>query len=151
VTYQCCVCECLFKSQFDSFGALFAGFVIFYSQNDYFRRCFGCYSFRNCKMLSSQITSLNNGVFNFVNFNRSMQPSSSKRCHLASGTTPNKPAKKWTRDFKSKIRKPLNFSSENVPVENESESDGLLSPEIKMRSRGSPSFKVTKVFFFFFC
>ena len=42
---------------------------------------------------SAVITSLNNGVFNFVNFNSSMEPSCSKRCHVASGTTPTKPAK----------------------------------------------------------
>ena len=84
---------------------------------------------------SAVITSLNNGVFNFVNFNSSMEPSSSKRCHVASGTTPNKPAKKRTRDVNRKIRKPLSFSSENVPLENES--DGLVSPEIKMRSRAN--------------
>ena len=94
---------------------------------------------------SAVITSLNNGVFNFVNFNSSMEPSSSKRCHVASGTTPNKPAKKQTRDVNRKIRKPLSFSSENVPLENESY--GLVSPEIKMRSRCSPGFKVS----WFFC
>lgn len=90
---------------------------------------------------SAVITSLNNGVFNFVNFNSSTEPSSSKRCHVVSSTMPNKPAKKQTRDVKRKIRKPLNVCSENVPLENES--DGLLSPEIKMQSRGSPGFKVT--------
>lgn len=94
---------------------------------------------------SAVITSLNNGVFNFVNFNSSMEPSCSKRCHVASGTTPTKPAKKRTRDFSRKIRKPLSFSSENVPLE--TESDGLLSPEIKMRSRGSPGLKVSQDFF----
>ena len=96
---------------------------------------------------SAVITSHNNGVFNFINFNSSMELSSSKRCHVASGTTPNKPAKKWTRDFSRKIRKPLSFSSENVPLE--TESDGLLSPEIKMRSRGSPGFKVSKGIYLF--
>ena len=90
---------------------------------------------------SAVITSLNNGVYNFVNYNSSMEPSSSKRCHVASGTTPNKPDKKRTRDVNSKIRKPLSFSLENVPRENES--DDLVSPEIKMRSRCSPGFKVT--------
>ena len=81
---------------------------------------------------SAGITSLNNGVFNFVNFNYSMEPSSLKICYVASGTTPNKPAKKRTREVNRKIRKPLSFSLENIPLENES--DGLVRPEIKMRS-----------------
>ena len=95
---------------------------------------------------SAVITSLNNGVFNFVNFNSSMEPSCSKRCRVASGTTPNKPAKKRTRNVSRKIRKPLSFPSGNVPLE--TESDGLLSPEIKMRSPGSPGLKVSQDFFY---
>jgi len=90
---------------------------------------------------SAVITSPNNRLFDIVNFNSSMEPASSKRCHVASGTTPNKPAKKRTRDANKKIRKPLNFSSENVPPENES--DGSPSPDVKMRSRRSPGLKVT--------
>jgi len=43
---------------------------------------------------SAVITSVENGVSNLVNFNSSIEPSSSKRCHVASSTTRNKPARK---------------------------------------------------------
>lgn len=107
---------------------------------------------KTAKRLLGLVNNLDNGVFHCETFS-SMDPSSSKRSHVSSGTTPNKPAEKRARDEKRRIRKPLDFSSENVTVSSEiggslspenvtvsCQVGGLLSPAI--RSHGSPSFKV---------
>ena len=83
-------------------------------------------------------------VFHYDTFS-SMDPK--KRIYVASGKTPNKPAEKRARECRKTVRKPLDFSSENVPQTSTiTEIGGLISPEIDKRSR-SPRHKVPFSYF----
>ncbi|XP_078357969.1 uncharacterized protein LOC144642774 isoform X1 [Oculina patagonica] len=42
------------------------------------------------------------------------EPSSSKRCHVVTGSTPHKPVEKRSREGRSRVRKPLDFSGANL-------------------------------------
>ena len=71
-------------------------------------------------------------VFTFlpISFTIMDEPSSSKRCHLTTGSTPHKPSEKRARpkeNVNPRIRRPLSFSSENVP----SAKQCLSSPRVK--------------------
>lgn len=67
-------------------------------------------------------------LLKFVSQTVMLEPSSSKRCYVVTGSTPHKPVEKRSREGNSHARKPLDFS-----VKNSSASvDSLTSPSYKV-------------------
>ena len=88
-------------------------------------------------------------VFPFVPIS-SMDPSNSKRSHVSTGTTPHKPAEKRPREGNRRIRKPLNFSSENVPGGTNTVQHVMQSPSTTPSCRVTTILKLCLSFFTFY-
>ena len=67
------------------------------------------------------------GAFKFVSQTIMEEPSSSKRCHVVTGSTPHKPFEKRSREGSSHARKPLDFSVINI-----ASVDSSTSPSYKV-------------------
>ena len=67
-------------------------------------------------------------LLKFVSQTVMEEPSSSKRCHVVTGSTPHKPVEKRSREGNSHARKPLDFSVKNLSAS----VDSLTSPSYKV-------------------